>query len=1081
MNYILFNLITLVICIGIIIAFRQSDKNNRSIEKAKKYGDKIKEDLEAFVNEKNSTLSDLSTELGVQQSKAIATVKRLDDLRAMFLEQTETVEARSAAIQDIDRYITESGQTIQKLMDMTALAEKNLMEITREADFVDSLAKSINAARAQLNNLTESIPELKQNFAAEADAKLSEYKSKILDEMGLVINDVENRLASAQRDTGELLEVTSIKLQDLYKEAYNSAADKAGALQEAAFAKLKEETAERVQSYRKEFEETAAEIETQMDDNLNRTRQMASDFKAEWETQAKDYLAQMQSDFSRTEENISLRINSISEKLKETEDAVSVRSDAIAADLNQTEATMRSQFNSLASNFQDNVNSLSKFTDKKLNEFKIQTEERFTKFEKAIENVDSLKEEIEKSQALIKNEIIADFSSYVNSAKQSQQNFFNEFTNNSEKIRERMKAIDAGIDDLKAKAYTNVSEKLKMFEDDFFADLAKRSEAINLSFDQWKDDVSANMTLLASENESARKDLEEKYKAELRVRLGQAAEEYKALFTKLDEKVKDVEAGLNSRVSAMDGTVEQYIESFRADVDQIKAKASQQLETELASYKEQVREAVSNQNAELENTSKGMQEKLLSIREESEAKFETIKKDFETWKNRTDQQFTDARSFFDEKITNFAGLTENAIKNLDAKYNAQYKDFVAKSGDTFNGIQAKLNSVDTKVASANKAIDEHASEVTNRFNTEAEKLNEVINKKIKEAASEAALSVQGINDMILEVRNRLDETQEKVREKIEADADRLNSLIEEIDKKQNDFITQTKVFERADELKEGLEKDIASLKNEVTKFEVYKNAMDDLTLQYDKVTHLEEEAKQKVSRFMNERKNIELLEGEFIKLNALSDSMDKKIIELTAVNDDLQQYQVQIRRLEEGIGDVNTRYERLEKKEAVLNQTLESIDSAFENLKTLESDIKQFKTEVSVIPPEMEKIKVTLETLLSNQGRAEAVCEKIESVDSTLEDLNSKMDNLKQARSWLAATETRLKEISSESEAQLKLMADLFKGEKPERNESGSPSLNVQENVLKLSRQGWKNNEIAKALNLSLGEVDLILEYADKR
>lgn len=109
--------------------------------------------------------------------------------------------------------------------------------------------------------------------------------------------------------------------------------------------------------------------------------------------------------------------------MKETEDAVSVRSDAIAADLNQTEATMRSQFNSLASNFQDNVNSLSKFTDKKLNEFKIQTEERFTKFEKAIENVDSLKEEIEKSQALIKNEIIADFSSYVNSAKQSQQNF----------------------------------------------------------------------------------------------------------------------------------------------------------------------------------------------------------------------------------------------------------------------------------------------------------------------------------------------------------------------------------------------------------------------------------------------------------------------------------------------------------------------------------------------------------------------------------------------------------------------------------------------------------------------------------
>ncbi|MGI5084107.1 SpiroCoCo family coiled-coil protein [Treponema putidum] len=1077
MNYILFNIVTLAICVGIIVAFRQSDKNNRSIEKAKRYGDKIKEDLEVFINEKNSSLSDLSTELAVQQSTAIATVKKLDDLSKMFLKQTETVEARAETIKKIDEYISESGQTIQKLMDMTSLAEKNLTEITREADFVDSLAKAINNARVQLNNLTESIPELKQNFAAEADAKLSEYKSKILDEMRLVINDVENRLASAQRDTGELLEVTSIKLQDIYKEAYNSAADKAGALQEAAFAKLKEETAERVQNYRKEFEETAAEIEAQMDDNLNRTRQMAAEFKTEWETQAKDYLAQMNSDFSEKEENISSRIDSISERLKEAEDAVSVRSDAISADLNQTEATMRSQFNSLAANFQENINSLSKFSDKKLNEFKIQTEERFKKFEKAIENVDSLKEEIEKSQGLIKNEMMTEFSSYVNAAKQSQQNFFNEFTANSEKIRERMKAIDAGIDDLKAKAYTNVSEKLKMFEDDFFADLAKRSEAINLSFDQWKEDVSANMALLASENESARKDLEEKYKADLRARLGQAAEEYKALFAKLDEKVKNAESGLNARVSAVDGTVEKYIESFRADVNQIKTKASQQLEGELASYKGQVQEAISNQNAELENTSKTLQEKLISIRGESEEQFETIKKDFETWKSRTDQQFTDARSFFDEKITNFAGLTENAIKNLDAKYNAQYKDFVAKNGETFNGIQAKLNSVDDKIASANKAIEEHASEVTNRFNAEAEKLNEAINKKIKDAASEAEISVQNINDMILEVRNRLDETQEKVREKIQADSDRLNSIIEEIDKKQNAFITQTKVFDRADELKEGLEKDIASLKSEVTKFEVYRTAMDDLALQYEKVTHLEEEAKQKVNRFMNERKNIELLEGEFVKLNNLSDSMDKKIIELTAVNDDLQQYQVQIRKLEEGIGDVNTRYERLEKKEAVLNQTLESIDSAFENLKELESDIKKFKEEVSVIPPEMEKIKVTLETLLSNQGRAEAVCEQIENVDSTLEDLNSKMDNLKQARSWLAATETRLKEISSESESQLKLMADLFKGEKPERNESGSPSISVKENVLKLSRQGWKNSEIAKALNLSLGEVDLILEY----
>ena len=234
-----------------------------------------------------------------------------------------------------------------------------------------------------------------------------------------------------------------------------------------------------------------------------------------------------------------------------------------------------------------------------------------------------------------------------------------------------------------------------------------------------------------------------------------------------------------------------------------------------------------------------------------------------------------------------------------------------------------------------------------------------------------------------------------------------------------------------------------------------------MTLQYDKVTHLEDEANQKIARFLNERKNIEFLEAEFVKLTALSDSMEKKVIELTAVNDDLQQYQVQIRRIEEGIGDVNTRYERLEKKGSVL-------------------DIKNFKDEITTFPSEIEKIKLTVDSLLINKDRADSICEKIESIDSMAAELNAKIDNLKSAREWLAATETRLQEISKESQAQLKLMSDLFKSELPERNENGGPSVSVQENVLKLSRQGWKSAEIAKALNLSLGEVDLILEYSDK-
>ena len=1171
MNYVVLNIVTLAVCVGMIMIFRQSDKNNRSIEKAKRYGERIKEDLETFINEKQAGLSEVATELGVQQTRAIAAVKKLDEIYSQFMNNAGILEDRSAAIQEIDQYIVKSDQTIQKLMDMTSLAEKNLTQITREADFVESLAKSINAAKAELNEVTASIPEMHSRFAQEADNKLEAYKAKILEEMRLVIEDVENRLSSAQKSTNDLLDDASVKLQDIYKKAYSDAADKAGALQEAAFTKLKDQTAEKVENYRKEFEAMSVKIEEQINKNLGETKTLAEDFKTEWQTQAKYYLDEMETRFSESENNISQKMDEIEERVKEMEttqdnvfenlkdqasekvqnyrkeleeastqieerisrnlretrslaedfktewqtkanqyldemhtrfsesesgiarkmteiisrlseieDSVSLRSDSISADLSQTESTLRSQFNSIASNFQENMNSFAKFTDKKLNDFRLQTEVRFNKFEETIANVDLIKEEIEKSQNSAKENAMRDLSSYAESVKQDQRDFLAEFEERSETVREKMKEIEAAIEELKAKSYTNVSEKLQSFEDSLFADLAKRNDAINTDFEQWKSDISANMALLASENESARKDIEFQYKHDLRVRISQIAEEYKVHFSKLDEKVSEIENNLSSRLTAADDNIQGYTDRFREYVSELQEKTTQSVENEFIAYKAQLQDTVNQQNEGIEEGSREIQEKLNVIREDADEKFEMIKKDFETWKVRTDQQFTDARSLFDDKITSLAGLTENAIKNLNTRYSAQYKDFVAKTDEAFGTLQAKINSFGSKVTAADNELKVHADNAVLQFKAEMEKVEEALDKKIKDADSNAESSVQKINEMIHAVRLELSEAQDKVRENIQAEAGRLNSVLEEIDRKQNDFIAQTKVFERADELKSGLEKDIEEIKSEITRFEVHRKAIDDLTLQYDKVTHLEDEANQKIARFMNERKNIEFLEAEFVKLTALSDSMEKKVIELTAVNDDLQQYQVQIRRIEEGIGDVNTRYERLEKKGSVLDQTLESIDSAFENLKTLEADIKNFKDEITTFPSEIEKIKLTVDSLLINKDRADSICEKIESIDSMAAELNAKIDNLKSAREWLAATETRLQEISKESQAQLKLMSDLFKSELPERNENGGPSVSVQENVLKLSRQGWKSAEIAKALNLSLGEVDLILEYSDK-
>jgi DNA-directed RNA polymerase specialized sigma24 family protein len=63
----------------------------------------------------------------------------------------------------------------------------------------------------------------------------------------------------------------------------------------------------------------------------------------------------------------------------------------------------------------------------------------------------------------------------------------------------------------------------------------------------------------------------------------------------------------------------------------------------------------------------------------------------------------------------------------------------------------------------------------------------------------------------------------------------------------------------------------------------------------------------------------------------------------------------------------------------------------------------------------------------------------------------------------------------------VRLLETLVKAELPKgRKESGAPSRDQRETVVKLARQGWSAAEIARVTHLSRGEVELILELAPK-
>jgi hypothetical protein len=89
------------------------------------------------------------------------------------------------------------------------------------------------------------------------------------------------------------------------------------------------------------------------------------------------------------------------------------------------------------------------------------------------------------------------------------------------------------------------------------------------------------------------------------------------------------------------------------------------------------------------------------------------------------------------------------------------------------------------------------------------------------------------------------------------------------------------------------------------------------------------------------------------------------------------------------------------------------------------------------------------------------------------------MEDLQNSRALISGTEDRLQKLSNDAQSQIKLLHDITKASqsRPKNGTEHAPPIGVRDNVIELAHKGWKPEEIANALKLSISEVELILDY----
>jgi len=576
--------------------------------------------------------------------------------------------------------------------------------------------------------------------------------------------------------------------------------------------------------------------------------------------------------------------------------------------------------------------------------------------------------------------------------------------------------------------------------------------------------------------------VEKNYSEALQLKLAELQERIFSNQLKFENQVTDFQSRIEGRMSHTDTSVESIEEAIKKNLIDIKESTKATFSREFVEFNTGVSTQLKKSERDIDSKLKKIEELVEQKAKEVIGFAENSRSEVTIWQAKILQDMKEAES---EMTTGYEDIKKevfNNITQIKSDFESQKEDLIINTQEERSRIKNELKENAAGIIQLESDLRSKTDNSLENFNREYDTFILEIQKKNRDMQIEFDKKVKEFRLISSETKEKTDQLQKKLYGKIEENYKILSVNLQEIDKRQKGFISQTKIFDRADSLKISLQEAIEDLKAELVKVEAQSNEARETERKLGSIKKLGDEVNVKLSRFLAEKRRIEEMEGDFKKLIIISQSVDSKLQQVTNSHDDLQAIQIKIKNLEELEKEISVKFERLEKKDQIIENTTSSVDKNFQQLSNLDEQIRALNEDVTSIPEKIHDLTLKIELLSRNKKKADETAKQVEALDGVLKDIESRIENMQKAREWLAKTETRLEEVSKQAQEQVKLLGSILKDEnKSGKSSKGAPSMGSRDVVTRLAHQGWSIQEIASATKLSRGEVELILELLPKK
>lgn len=198
MQFLVVDFFVLVLVIGALMFFRRADRDNRSLEKVKRFTDRVIEDLSLVAEEKALSLRDIAVETDVHQQASKKAIERLREAEDGLAQKTQDMEELKARMETYN-------QALLELVSMTQKAEENISRLRDESAYIDKVGRRIRTAAGQLTQIEERLPRMLDDIQAQNQLALGRIQAEMTEDFAHRLEELSEELSEANAFSAQVV------------------------------------------------------------------------------------------------------------------------------------------------------------------------------------------------------------------------------------------------------------------------------------------------------------------------------------------------------------------------------------------------------------------------------------------------------------------------------------------------------------------------------------------------------------------------------------------------------------------------------------------------------------------------------------------------------------------------------------------------------------------------------------------------------------------------------------------------------------------------------------------------------------